>query len=106
MKSTHLTRWSLLLVITTILFSFYCCSGGQKETEKLVYPNKIIKIDPSKAAELAEKIKQEVAIKIAEGLELSLWASDSLVTDPIAISMDDRGGIYYTNAVRFRKLRI
>ncbi len=100
MKNTHLTHWSLLLVITTILFSFYCCNSAQKETEKLVYPEKIIKINPSKAAELAEKIKQEVAVKVAEGLELSLWASDSLVTDPIAISMDDRGGIYYTNAVR------
>ncbi len=100
MKSTHFTRWSLLVVITTILFSFYCCNGGQKEAEELVYPEKIIKINPSKAAELAEKIKQEVAVKVAEGLELSLWASDSLVTDPIAISMDDRGGIYYTNAVR------
>jgi len=101
MKSTHPSHWSLLILLATTLFVGYSCKNTTSQTtEKLVYPEKIIKIDPSKAAELAEKIKQEVAIKVAEGLELSLWASDSLVTDPIAISMDDRGGIYYTNAVR------
>ena len=100
MKNTHLTRWSLIMVIATIILSFYYCKSAEKETAAVVYPNKIIKIDASKAAELSEKIKQEVAVKVAEGLELSLWASDSLVTDPISISMDDKGGIYYTNAVR------
>lgn len=101
MKSTHLSRWSLFMLLLAIVFvGYYCKSSAPQTAEKIVYPEKIIKIDPAKAVELSEKIKQEVAVKIAEGLELSLWASDSLVTDPIAISMDDKGGIYYTNAVR------
>ena len=100
MKNTHLTRWSLIMFFAIIFCAFYNCKNTSEKPTELVYPNKVIKIDASKAAELSEKIKQEVAVKVAEGLELSLWASDSLVTDPIAISMDDRGGIYYTNAVR------
>lgn len=100
MKNLSITRWLLAFAAMTILFSFYYCKSTPKESTALVYPNKVLKIDATKAAELSEKIKQEVAVKVAEGLELSLWASDSLVTDPIAISMDDRGGVYYTNAVR------
>ena len=95
-----LTRWFLLMILSAILFSIYYCKSANQSSEKLVYPDKVIQIDAAKAIDLSEKIKQEVAVKVAEGLELSLWASDSLVTDPIAISMDDRGGIYYTNAVR------
>ncbi|MEM1120060.1 MAG: HEAT repeat domain-containing protein, partial [Bacteroidota bacterium] len=76
------------------------CKSAATEATGLIYPDKVLSINADKAATLSEKIKQEVAVKVAEGLELSLWASDSLVTDPIAISMDDDGGIYYTNAVR------
>jgi len=94
------TQWFLLLVLSITIFSFYDCKNATQPSEELVYPEKVLQIDAAKAAELSEKIKQAVAVKVAEGLELSLWASDSLVTDPIAISMDDRGGIYYTNAVR------
>ncbi len=94
------TRWFLLVILSTILFSIYYCKSANQSSEKLVYPDQVLQIDAAKAIELSEKIKQEVAVKVAEGLELNLWASDSLVTDPIAISMDDRGGIYYTNAVR------
>lgn len=57
-------------------------------------------MEPGNAADMAKKIRGEVAAKVAEGLELSLWASDSLLTDPIAISMDDKGGIYYTQGTR------
>ena len=100
MNSTNLTQFFLLVILSIAIFSFYDCQNTTPPTETVVYPNKVVQIDAAKAAELSKKIKQEVAVKVAEGLELSLWASDSLVTDPIAISMDDRGGIYYTNAVR------
>ena len=101
MKNLHPSRLLLFVLFAAIISTSYNCqSTSQKASQKLTYPEKVIKLDPAKAAELSEKIKQEVAVKVLEGLELSLWASDSLVTDPIAISMDDKGGIYYTNAVR------
>lgn len=59
-----------------------------------------LQLDPAKAAEMAQKIKAASPAKTAPGLELSLWASDSLVADPIAISIDPQGRIFYTSATR------
>ncbi len=38
--------------------------------------------------------------QIADGLSLRLWASDSLVADPVAIDIDDQGRIYYIRTNR------
>ena len=71
--------------------------------KELPTPSDVIKtlhLDPAKAAEIAQKIKASSPAKTADGLELSLWASDSLVADPIAISIDPQGRIFYTRATR------
>ncbi|MCB0687057.1 MAG: heme-binding protein [Saprospiraceae bacterium] len=39
-------------------------------------------------------------IETAEGLEVALWASDSLAPDPIALSIDDFGSVYLTRTNR------
>ena len=49
---------------------------------------------------MPKELEKEVAAEVAEGLELTLWASDSLITDPVAISIDPLGGIYYNNGTR------
>ena len=74
-----------------------CETEGQISKE---YPNKILALVPEKAISLAEEIRDEVNVELADGLELSLWASDSLVSDPIAISMSPSGDIYYTQGNR------
>lgn len=76
------------------------CTNDVQEIVEQVYPDKVISIEPTKAAELAKKIRAEVAVELAEGLKLELWASDSLVQDPVAISVDPKGGIYYTHTDR------
>ena len=65
-----------------------------------LYSTETIQVNAAKAAELAKKIRSEVAVEVADGLALSLWASDSLVSDPIAISVDENGRIFYTRANR------
>jgi putative heme-binding domain-containing protein len=57
-------------------------------------------IKPENALQTAIAIREEVAVQVAEGMDLSLWASDSLIHDPIAISIDNEGKIYYTSATR------
>lgn len=50
---------------------------------------------------MAKEIRNNyTAVKILDGLELSLWASDSLSPDPIALKMDPQGRAYVTRAVR------
>ncbi len=56
--------------------------------------------DPTHSDSIAAKIRNETPVKLADGLELSLWASDSLSPDPVSIAMDDQGRAYITRTVR------
>ena len=60
----------------------------------------VVKENPQTAAAKAKAIREKTAIKVADGLQLSLWASDSLAPDPIAISIDDFGKVYLTRSNR------
>ncbi|NHF58051.1 c-type cytochrome [Flavobacteriaceae bacterium TP-CH-4] len=48
----------------------------------------------------AEDARKGIAAKVADGLELTLWASDSLAPDPIAMQIDDQGNVYLTRTNR------
>ena len=92
---------SILFVIAILLYSFILLQSCQ--TDKPLskeYPNKVLALVPEKAQSLAEEIRDEVNVELADGLQLTLWASDSLVADPIAISMSPSGDIYYTQGNR------
>lgn len=60
----------------------------------------IVKEDPETAVARAAEIRQNTAAQLAEGLTLSLWASDSLAPDPVAMSIDDMGNVYLTRTNR------
>ena len=61
---------------------------------------KITQIDPEYALATAQQIREEAVVNIADGLELSLWASDTLLADPIAMDIDEQGRAFVTRAVR------
>ncbi len=67
---------------------------------KLNSPQTILKIDDALAEKLSAQIRAEASVEIKEGLNLVLWAADTIVKDPIAISIDNNGDIYYTQANR------
>ncbi|HEA21246.1 MAG TPA: c-type cytochrome [Pricia antarctica] len=48
----------------------------------------------------AQETRDGITPKIADGLQLSLWASDSLAPDPIAMSIDNQGKVYLTRTNR------
>lgn len=48
----------------------------------------------------AEEAQKSVVAQLAEGLELKLWASDSLAPDPIAMDIDTKGRVYITRTNR------
>jgi putative membrane-bound dehydrogenase-like protein len=41
-----------------------------------------------------------VSVQIASGLDLTAWAPDGLVTDPVALAFDERGTLYVTSTSR------
>jgi putative heme-binding domain-containing protein len=49
---------------------------------------------------MASTIEAGVTPRLAEGLTLKLWGVDSLVADPVSISVDEQGRIYYTRTIR------
>ncbi len=69
---------------------------------KIVQKSSLISIkeDPAKAAKLAKETREKTPAKVGEGLELTLWASDSLAPDPVAMSIDDWGRVYLTRTNR------
>jgi len=86
----------------TLLFALACltlitaCQQDQVQQQEL----KVIRLQPERAAQLSEDIRKEVSVEIADGLALSLWASDSLAPDPIALAMDEQGRAYITRTQR------
>ncbi|WP_116106852.1 HEAT repeat domain-containing protein [Lewinella sp. IMCC34191] len=85
----------LLFVLLTLV---YCAQ--QPETTGPIYPERDIDLEPAAAADLASKIRTETNVEVVEDFELTLWASDTLVADPVAISVAPDGRIFYTSANR------
>lgn len=57
-------------------------------------------LDSQKAAEQAANIENEVPVELAEGFELSLWASEELIIDPVGLDVDNKGRLFVTNTTR------
>jgi quinoprotein glucose dehydrogenase len=60
----------------------------------------IVRLTPDSAALLAKAGRDSVPVQLAPGLALSLWAPESLVSDPIGIAFDERGRMYVTRTAR------
>ena len=60
----------------------------------------IIKENQKTAVLKAKEFREKIPFKVADGLQVSLWASDSLAPDPICMSIDDLGRIYLTRSNR------
>jgi len=92
-----------LLLLASFAFIVVSCmkmtpTGGSAKTSKSTAI--IIREDPAQGLAKAKEIRDKTAITLADGLQLSLWASDSLAPDPVAMSIDDQGRVYLTRTVR------
>jgi len=53
-----------------------------------------------KSAQKAKDLQGKTSIKLADGLQLNLWATDSLAPDPVAMDIDHLGRVYLTRTNR------
>ncbi|WP_460670562.1 DUF7133 domain-containing protein [Larkinella ripae] len=60
----------------------------------------VVQENPAQALARAKEIREKTVVKLADGLKLDLWASDSLAPDPVAMSIDDQGRVYLTRTNR------
>ena len=70
-------------------------------TQSLPEPE-IISLTDEEAGLEASRIEQEVSARPADGLEVSLWASETFLGDPIALDMDPYGRAWVTVTNRSR----
>ncbi len=87
------------LFIGTSIFLLAACQE-EKQIPTIDFESKVIQLAQKSAQKAAVEIRKAVALEVHEEFEVSLWASDSLLADPIAISIDPQGRIYYTSATR------
>ena len=89
---------SVLLFSLLIIASFSC--EKQSNVRPTVFEPQSLIISKEGAEKMATEIPQQVALSVHEDLEVSLWASDSIVIDPVAISIDEKGRMYYASGNR------
>lgn len=87
------------LVVSIALLS--SCSGKapsahQAQTPATVNANalEITRLSSKEAEETAQNIEQQTSIVLAPGLSVKLWASEKLLSDTVAINVDDKGRIW------------
>lgn len=61
-----------------------------------------IRENPAKTARYAKELREKSPIKTAAGVQISLWASDTLAPDPIAMATDDYNRMYVTRSNRMK----
>ncbi|MCB0600654.1 MAG: HEAT repeat domain-containing protein [Saprospiraceae bacterium] len=88
------------LALAGFAFWILSCNTPQEAppTSQEEIISKQLTADSAKA--IASRIQSSLALEIADGLQFTLWASDSLAPDPIAMTMDDQGTLYLTRTNR------
>jgi putative membrane-bound dehydrogenase-like protein len=81
------------------LFLVVAFSCNLKSKKPKVIPLTIVG-DSLTDIEKAIETRKSISAIVADGLELSLWASDSLAPDPVSMDIDDKGRIFITRTNR------
>lgn len=87
-----------LFLFTLFIISFIV--SCKQEPKKPQEPLLVVREDTFNLKNRFQEIRENTPVQIADGLTLSLWASDSLAPDPVAMSIDDYGNVYLTRTNR------
>jgi quinoprotein glucose dehydrogenase len=93
MRLIKLTPFAITLFLASCI-----TNAPKKKSEK--EEALTVAISPSFAEKRAREIREKQPIKIADGLEIKLWAADTLAPDPIAMHVTNTGTVYYTRTNR------
>lgn len=85
-----------LLVIACGMMCLYACDSSDSKNK----PEIIVKSAAEDDHAYATQIESEIPVKLADGLKISLWATDSLAPDPVSMTIDDYNNIYLTRTNR------
>lgn len=95
-------HWPFSLSVLGLIFIASACQKGaqtnsspRESTPPLVFTQSGVD-----ARRMAQDIKSQMALKLAPGLVMDVWATDTLAPDPIAMSIDDQDRVYITRTNR------
>lgn len=66
----------------------------QAEQASALAPERIVEITDTAADTRAQSIESQTNMELADGLQMKLWASEKLLADPVALSMDYNGNAW------------
>ena len=89
-------RFSLLALLVSAPLTLV---GGQSANPTRPLP-RTVQLTPAEAAAGAAEARKGVTVEMPAGVELSLWASDRLIVDPVALEIDAAGTMYATSTSR------
>lgn len=88
-----------LLFLAVLSGGIHGCVGDEVHIE-------ILTVEDEKAEQLSRERRGELSPDLADGLEVTLWASESLVRDPVALHIDDLGRVLVTSTARRRNAEL
>ncbi|OIN58611.1 DUF7133 domain-containing protein [Arsenicibacter rosenii] len=77
-----------------------CMKMNTGRTSKMDNKPLVVREDAATARARAKEIREKTSIKLADGLKLDLWATDSLAPDPVAMDIDVQGRVYINRTNR------
>ena len=97
----RLDHW---LILGSLLIAPAVLVGGHQNPPSVpetaqAHPT-VVRLSAADAARFASEARQKVSVEMPAGLEVSLWAPEQLVTDPVAIDFDPVGTAYVTSSSR------
>lgn len=95
---TFLRKPLPILALTAVVV--VSCMKMAPTTSKISSKALVVREDAATGKARAKEIRDNTVIKLADGLKLDLWASDSLAPDPVAMAIDDKGRVYLNRTNR------
>ena len=95
------SRWpSFAALLGLSLASSVLLRGAQPPSVPPVTPGETTRLDKAAVTRLATDARAKLSVELPEGVELSLWASEELLVDPVAIDLEPDGTLYVTSTSR------
>jgi quinoprotein glucose dehydrogenase len=90
-------RWCLVAVLLAVPAALPLIGQSGARLDPVPPP---VRLTPDESARLASEARQAVTVELPAGVELTLWAPEALLKDPVAIDVDPRGRVYVGSTSR------
>ncbi len=99
--STANCRYMTLMLFAVLLIFLSGCNGCERDPD-IATETRETSITDEEAEEHAVRLLDEISPSISDGFEISLWAPEQLLSDPVQLFMDHKGRAWVSTTSRRR----